>query len=517
MREIVVIWYRGAAYQLGRGRDFYGIWPAGVPKGLPFERWPLTTEGWYAAWSRFAAIEVPGTIAPAQQGAAPAARQGAAPAAQQGAAPATQPDAVPAGQPAAPGGHPAALVGRDPADAVWGGSVSGGAVPGGPVPGGAVWGGAVPGGAVPGGSVPGGSVWGGPVPGGAVPGGAFLAAGPGPQSAQIARGDRRAVVAAALLAAGIVCGIAGLFPSYLFGSSLAQQPALLVTHAIYLAGWTASALLIWMAGARLRIGALLATGISIVTFGFFFADAGTVIAEGTHVGGAGLVLSLVGWLGCAAGSVLAFRLASAGRHRQAGWPARPRGRVIEAVLTLSLAAIGAAVAFAPAWDSYILRAGGRIVETVTAGNAFSNPGPVIAGNVAVMVALVAVVIAAALWRPALRGAALLAGAIIPMAAQAISGMVGVGEIPSPAYFGISSAQAAQAGLTISSGLTAAFWVYCGFVVALAALGAWMLVWRRPSPAAVPPSPAGIGVSPPAVSPPAVSPPPASPPAASTFS
>ena len=66
VREIVVIWYRGAAYQLGRGRDFYGIWPAGVPKGQPRERWPLTTEGWYAAWARFAAIEAPGTIAPAQ-------------------------------------------------------------------------------------------------------------------------------------------------------------------------------------------------------------------------------------------------------------------------------------------------------------------------------------------------------------------------------------------------------------------------------------------------------------------
>jgi hypothetical protein len=35
---------------------------------------------------------------------------------------------------------------------------------------------------------------------------------------------------------------------------------------------------------------------------------------------------------------------------------------------------------------------------VTAGNIFSNPGPVIFGNVAVMVALVAAAAAAALWR-----------------------------------------------------------------------------------------------------------------------
>ena len=118
-----------------------------------------------------------------------------------------------------------------------------------------------------------------------------------------------------------MCGIAGLFPGYLFGSSLASQPAQLVTHVIYLAAWTASALLIWMGGARLRTGALLAAGTSVVTFGFFFADGGTVIAAGAHGGGSGLMLSLLGWLGCAAGSVLAFRLASqAGSGRQDGLP-----------------------------------------------------------------------------------------------------------------------------------------------------------------------------------------------------
>src|SRR5204862_5062571 len=62
MREIVAIWYRGASYQIGRGRDFYGIWVAGELTSQPVERWPLTREGWYAAWARFTAIEAPGTI-----------------------------------------------------------------------------------------------------------------------------------------------------------------------------------------------------------------------------------------------------------------------------------------------------------------------------------------------------------------------------------------------------------------------------------------------------------------------
>ena len=44
----------------------------------------------------------------------------------------------------------------------------------------------------------------------------------------------------------------------------------------------------------------------------------------------------------------------------------------------------------------------------------------------------------------------------------------------PAQFGISSAQASQLGLTISAGVTPAFWVYCGFLVALVVSCVWML-------------------------------------------
>src|SRR5580693_195940 len=67
MREIVAIWYRGANYQIGRGRDFYGIWPMERPAVQPLEWWPLTGEGWFGAWSRFVDIETPGTIVPGDQ------------------------------------------------------------------------------------------------------------------------------------------------------------------------------------------------------------------------------------------------------------------------------------------------------------------------------------------------------------------------------------------------------------------------------------------------------------------
>ena len=287
---------------------------------------------------------------------------------------------------------------------------------------------------------------------------------------------RRAVIAAALLILGIAAGIAGLFPGYLGGASLAHDPAEWVPHAIYFAGWAASALLILLGGTRLRVGALLGMGTSIVTFGLFFADAGTAIAGGASLAGAGLVLGLAGWLACAAGSMVAFGLR---RDGAPGKPGKPRGQEIGAVLMLMLAGLGAAVAFAPSWDSYTLRAAGT-VQSLTAGNAFANPGPVIAGDIAVMVALAAAVVAAALWRPVFQGAALLAGAIIPMAAQAISALVALGEGTSPAELGIPAGEAASVRLTISSGVTPAFWLYCAFLVVLVVMCARMLIPSRPA-------------------------------------
>jgi hypothetical protein len=295
------------------------------------------------------------------------------------------------------------------------------------------------------------------------------------------RPGRRGLIAAALVAAGVVCGLAGLFPAYLSGASLAQQPAELIPHVLYLAAWAASAALILSGGTRRTAGALLGAGTSIVTFGLFFADAGQVIAGGAHVLGAGLVLSFIGWLACTAGSAtaLAYR------------PARPDWRDRRTVLGLALAvaaALGTAITFAPSWDSYIFRTPSGVVHSLTAGNAFANPGPVIAGNVAVMVALVLVAASAALWRPARLGAVLLAGAVIPMAAQAISALVQAGEAVSPSQFGISSAQASASGLTISSGLTAVFWVYCVFVVALAVTSGWLFLSSRRAAVASPPPP-----------------------------
>ena len=307
------------------------------------------------------------------------------------------------------------------------------------------------------------------------------------------KGSGMAVRAAtALLALGVVLGIAGLFGDYT-GQSLVSGADQLVPHLLYLAGWTVSAGLV-AAGLRrgpgsraVRPGALLGLGMSAVTLGLFGSDLGQVIAGQAGLG-AGLILGIAGWAACTAGAVtgLAARdrgtaavsgegtgpAATAGRPAGPGRPVRPGPGTAGPVALLVLGAIGTAAAFAPSWDSYTLatQAGS---QTMTLGNAFSNPGPVMTANVITMIAIIAVALIAALWRPMRQGAALLAGAIIPLAAQAISALIQVRQPASPAMFGISPAQAAQAGLTISSGVTPIFWVYCVFVIALAISCAWL--------------------------------------------
>jgi hypothetical protein len=395
----VTISHRGAKYEIGRAKRFYGIWVSGAPSSDPIDRWPETREGWEQAWARFVAVETPASITAVEQ---------------------------PRGRLRLPR--------------------------------------------------------------------LKLRSAPGPRAAR----PIRMLAGAGLLGLGVVLGVAGLFPGYIGSPSLASQADQLVPHLLYLVTWAASAALVAL-GVRSRsawasIGALLGTGLSAVTFGLFFADLGQVIAGGWSLLGAGLLLSLLGWLACAAGSVLALTAAPAGRpqpgYAAVGRPSRPRAADAGAMALLLLAAVGTVAAFAPSWDSYSLTYTGG-AETITAGNAFSNPGAVIAGNVIVMIAVIGVALFAALWRPVRHGAILLAGAIVPLAAQAISALIQATEPATPGMLGISSSQAAASGLTITSGLTPIFWVYCVFVISLLISCAWMLTaphYPAMPPAQRPPEP-----------------------------
>jgi hypothetical protein len=393
----VSISYRGATYALGQGPQFYGIWYVTAEQSQPLEWWPLTPEGWTAAWSRFASVEAPASIRAV-----------------------TPPPVAPMTGPAGP------AVGYAP----------------------------------------------GPTAGQQASWQSESAADP----VRVARSGR---ISAALIGLGLLLGVIGLFPVYTGGASLASQPVNLVPHVIYLAAWALSAVLILLGGVRLQVGALLGLGTSAVTLGLFIADAATPAGNGAH--GAGLVLGIFGWLGCSAGLALAAVSGLAVRRRLAAarglasrFGSQPSHDIVPLV-TLILAALGVAIAFAPSWDSFTLRTASGASQTVTAGNAFANPGAVIAGDVLTMIALVAVVVVAALWRPLRLGAALALGAAIPMVAQAISAIVQISQPTSPLQFGISSAQAARLGLSIDNGLTAMFWVFCAFLGTLILLCAWMLL------------------------------------------
>jgi hypothetical protein len=296
-----------------------------------------------------------------------------------------------------------------------------------------------------------------------------------PVAGRRSRGGTALLVGEGLLVLGVVLGLVGLFPAYVGGQSLLSQWDQVVPHLLYVIGWALTAALVALSVARpsnaARFGALFGLGLSAVTFGLFFADLGEVTSGASL--GLGLVVSLISWAACTAGSALAFA-ASPGSVEQPSRPARPGRGHAGALALLVLAAIGTAAAFAPSWDSYVLAfAGEGTSQTITAGNAFDNPGVVIAGNVLVMVAIVVVATLAALWRPPRQGALLLAGAIVPLAGEAVSALIQAGQQASPAMFGISSAQASAAGLTISTGLTGIFWVYFVFVISLLVSCAWL--------------------------------------------
>jgi uncharacterized membrane protein YagU involved in acid resistance len=461
VQENVIVSHRGARFEIGRGPGFYAIWPAGAAQWRPIEWWPETPEGWQAAWARFTDVEPRRAIHPLLQ---PALVPAGPDAAAIGQSLATS-QAV-AGERTIVEGEPIAA--QQPASTAH-------LAPASPSPG--------PG-QSPDPDQPDGS--GLPLGLGQPP-----AAAPPPADrkagfpATIGRAGRPNILAAALLAAGIVVGIAGLFPGYFGGTGLASHAEELVPHLIYLAAWALGAALIVQGGNRARTGALLAAGTSLVTFGLFLADLGTGISAGDV--GTGLVLGIIGWAACTAGSVLAVRQCAVGA------PGKPRS--LEIALTVALAAVaalGTAIAFAPSWDTFTLRTAAGTSQTITAGNVFANPGLVIAGDVLVMVAVVAVVLVAATWRPIRLGAALLAGAIVPMAAQAISAVIPIGQSTSSLQFGIPPAQAARLGLTIDSGLTPAFWVFSAFVFALILTAALMLSTPTPPPPPPTPVPGRLG-------------------------
>jgi hypothetical protein len=269
----------------------------------------------------------------------------------------------------------------------------------------------------------------------------------------------------ALLVIGVVFGVVGLFPGYWGSSSLASQTDQLVAHLLYLLAWAIAAVGVLAGGNKARIGALLGLGTSVATLGLFVSDIGQL--NGASVG-AGLVLALIGWVACTAGVVLALRGSWKWRELLVE---RLSARSIAGTAVLGAVAVGVAVTYALSWDTLTIASSQGQLQTSAYGNIVSESGVEVFGTVLVMIAIIAVATLAGLWRNITAGAALLAGVLFAVVAQAISAPIQAHDQTS-----VFAAGAKSAGdVFISYGLTPSFWLYCLFAVALVVSCAWMLV------------------------------------------
>ena len=291
----------------------------------------------------------------------------------------------------------------------------------------------------------------------------------GPNSAPITspRANRTALLSAGVVLGGLVLGVAGLFPSYLGGTSLSSQADQLLPHIAYLLGWSIVAALLLVERKFARGAAGLGVGISLMTFGFFLTDVLTASVGHGEGAGAGLYLSLAGWLTCAAGCATAlFALSSpTPRGKPTAW-----GHPL--VVAGGIGALGAAVAFALPWDSYtVTTATTGASQTTTAGNIFANPGAIIASNVLTMALIVGVLVVAVAWRPTVVGVTILAGALVPLAAQVFATLAR--PLPPLSDFGVTAAQAVEGQVSVAASYTGWFYLYCAFAAALVVLAGWI--------------------------------------------
>jgi hypothetical protein len=278
------------------------------------------------------------------------------------------------------------------------------------------------------------------------------------------------LVAVVLLAGGVGVGTVSFLPAYLGGASLADQPDLAMAHGVILGGFALAALAAVALGQTSKAPGLpgaLGLGVAAADLGLIVTDIGQAVS-GSRAG-SGLVLAVVEWALCAAGSVVALHPTLLQRKADERL-SRSRSELFGGI-ALVAAGLGAAWFFAPAWDHYVvdLTAIGR-VTSFNAGNAFAEPGPMIAGNVLVMVAVAAVAGVAGFLRQARLAGALLAGTLVVLVGEIASALV-QWRIPlSPSQLGLTPSRASALGLRVDAGFTAAFYLFCLFVALLAVLG-----------------------------------------------
>lgn len=281
-------------------------------------------------------------------------------------------------------------------------------------------------------------------------------------------------VPALLIAAGVLLGFVGLFPNYSSLSSLASHSDQLVAHLFSLVGWAVVAALIAWRRPMARAASAFGIGLSAMSIGFLLTDVTTIASSRGETAGAGIYLALIGWALCAIGSVAAA-LAS-WRSLDTGLVSPTRRRY--AVLA-GLVVIFSIITFALPWDRYRLNVGATgQVQTVTAGNAFANPGSVIVCELIVMAAMAVLLFGSTLLRSIRVGAALFAGALLPLVAQIVSAVLQ--PAPPLTAFGVTPQIAAQEQMRLDAGYTSWFYLFCMSIALLIVVDAWMTSHARAS-------------------------------------
>lgn len=198
--------------------------------------------------------------------------------------------------------------------------------------------------------------------------------------------------------------IAAMFPSYLATGvavvSTSQQTAEFICLEV---GWALAAGLV-MSSATVPAGVALGLGLGSVEIGFMVSDISTsfLVSNG---GVPGHWLAVAGLMSGFAGMLVAASSGAMGTLRATA-ANRPR-----AIAGCCLAVL-AVTAYFPNWESGVVKA--------YSGNAFLQPGGVMAGALLSALALAAAVVVGCLWQPPSLGAWGITGAAIALVSQLVS-------------------------------------------------------------------------------------------------
>jgi len=256
--------------------------------------------------------------------------------------------------------------------------------------------------------------------------------------------------------------IGAMFPAYPGSppTPVASSPSEAAIYICLEVGWALAAVLV-LGRISVRGGIALGAGLGAVELGFLVTDvaSGFLVSNGAEPG---VWLALAGLGAGLAGVLYGAGSLPAAQPRQASGP---RVGAPWALVTALVGAVAVA-AFWPSWDSYHLVGTSGQTLDITMGNAFSQPGAIMAGEIMAGLAIGTVVIIAAFWVTPTVGAWAIGGVVIALGSQVVSGVVQAYE-PLTETLGTANTQGLD--LARSTLSLTAYWVID--VVALVALAA----------------------------------------------